>query len=244
MTLRATSTPLDRLSETELRNTVAEWSGIPYADLSTVSQTELNRMIDSTYEYISERSGHFPWAKREYTVALAADVQVLPMPADFRSMKIITETAAGKTSVAYITDKETWRRAWGTIGRVTHPWEDEAIVRWFFDGMDDSAAPLQQWKRHAAPTAAITMMFDYVPYFGTAASALPEIPAHGMGPITHHLRGLYAAWRRQYDVVKEEFSIREDLLAANQIADDQHGAADIDRIADAPPYFFRELSGP
>jgi len=244
--LRTTTSPLDRLTETELRNTVATWSGISYDNLATATQTELNRILEEAHEYISKRMAHYPWAVREKEETLSASSQTISMPADFRSMRQITETQGGKTKLVQITTKADFVASWGTQGRSTHPWaESAAEPRWFFDGMTSDDPPVAQWKRAKSDSSAITVTFYYTPYFGLISSdTFVELPASAYPEIRHEMRAEYAALRREYDVAREERGLREEKIQASNIADNRHGAADLDIVPEPSVDWSLEMGGP
>lgn len=246
MALRTTSTPLDQLTLTEWRNTIADWCGVSYANLSTSHQTELNRYIEEAHDYITKRMAHLPWAQRVSAPTLSASSTTVSMPADFRTMLRITETESGSTTNAIVVTKLDWYEAWGTGGRTTHPWaESSAVPRWYFDGMTSDNPPVAQWKRANTSTNAITLSFLYVPYFGLVSSdSYTELPAGAVPEIRHHIRGLWAAFRQEYEKANAEFALREQHIAASNVADNKDGAADWPLYVDAPSTFYLECEGP
>lgn len=231
MTQRTTSTPLDPLTQTEWRNTMAGFIGVAYASLSSNDQTELNRIIDEAHEYISERAKHFPWGKRKKTFTISTDSsgtdadsnQVYQMPADFRHEVAISETDGTTRWRCKVSDEEEYHTA--ADGSASHPWSNDSLrATWFFYGMSSDNPPVQEWVRVGGPTSG-TITFIYRPYFGLVASgsnSYTVLPASEVSAIREHCRYKWKLYKNDYTGAAAHRQAREDDIAALEVADRQN----------------------
>jgi len=246
MTLRTVTTALDPLTLTEWRSTLAAWIGETYSGLAATAKTELNRYIDEAHEYITERWGHEPWTQREASLSLASDVAVLALAVDVRQVILITEVYNSDTRVADLTTKRDWMMAWGTGGFTSHPWSTQEEPHWFFDGMDDSNPPKQQWKRVPTPDAAVTGTVLFHPYFtlltGSGDAQYSELPPHAVAPLRETIRLKWARFTRDTEGIQLATQAREDELAAVDVADNPKEGHEGPITIDLPNVFKSEMT--
>ena len=224
MALKTTSLPLDNLTLTEWRDTIATWVGVSYANLPTTLQNELNRLINEAHDYVSKRFGHEPWTTRETTVAVTSSSATYPMPADFRHWIVGQEEGSTDTIRVLTASKADYMNAWGG-GTSTHPWAEGGSANrptWFFDGMTGDEPPVQQWKRAQTPTTSVTLRIHYRPYFSllsTGADSYTVLPAGYVPEIRAHLMHKWAIYTKDFTQAGVLRQVREDEIAASQIND-------------------------
>lgn len=244
MTLRTISTPLDPLTLTEWRDTVAGWCGVAYANIDSAAQTELNRYIEEAHDYISKRFGHEPWTMQEWSVSLASGTATFTLDAAVRTVMTITESNGTTTRVVQPATKREYLEAWGS-GAQTHPWNSQTDPHYLFDGVDNSDPPVQQWKRVPTPDTALTITVLGRPYFGLIASEnYTHLPAGVTKELRHHIRAEWAAYKSDYDKAEREMRLAEHYISATQVNDIPEGGVEAARVVDTPDDFYREMGGP
>ena len=215
--------------------------GVAYASLKTAAKTELDRYIDEAHDYISKRWAHEPWALREWTVSLASGTATFPLAVDVRHIELITESDGTNKRTTKIVTKADYHRAFD--GGTAHPWDQQDDPRYFFDGMDDSNPPKQQWKRAPKPTAALTLTVVGRPYFGMIGTdTYTELPPSTVTELRHHLRMLWAAFRKDDEDMRREQALREDAIRASQVNDNPTGAAEVAIRPDMPAEAYNEMT--
>lgn len=230
MALKTTSTPLDPLTLTEWRDTIASWLGVAYASLSSSAQAELNRIVNEAHEKISQRAAHYPWGQRRTTIAVTGDnvgqddddnYQYL-MPADFRRLLVISESSSGTRYRAKQAEYLDYLNA--ADGVATHPWAaDASNATWFFQGMSDAQPPRQTWVRVGGPATA-TAVVVYVPYLAllsTGADSYTVLPAAEVAAIREEARYKWALFSKDYEAAAVHRQAREDEIASLEIGDRQ-----------------------
>lgn len=227
-TPKTTTTPLDPLTLTEWRNTIASWIGESYANLDSDAQTELNRYIDEAHDYISKRFGHEPWTRRVRTIAVSGDAvgtdndgnNIYKMWADFRHLIVINEDDGTTTYRAYSADDTDYADRFD--GSATHEWsKDTRRAHWAFYSMSDDQPPQQLWIRVGGPSS-VTAIVRYRPYLsllGTGSDSYTVIPAAHVPEIRAHIRTEWAAFTNDTEKYQLQRTVREDHITASAIND-------------------------
>lgn len=223
MTLKTSSSPLDRLTLAEWRQSAAVWLGLSaWTDIDSVLQTEVERFLNEAHDSISKRAAHYPWGTRETTKTVSAGTDTTyAMPADFRHhVSIVEETSTAKT-VASVSDHESFMLAHD--GTSAHPWTYRNTPVWFFDGMDDSAPPVQQWRRVGAGNSGATARIRYRPMFGllntSGSDQFTDLPAPEVGAIRAKFFLMVARFRGDTEKVAIWKDAMEEAIAENEIND-------------------------
>jgi len=244
VTLRTIDTPFDPETNAELQAKIGTYLGTTWANLPTVLQTEYQRIIDASAEYLSKRFGHEPWMIHEEDLALAADTATLTLAAECRHVLTLIETYDGKTRTVQPTTKREWMLAWGT-GADSHPWSTQTRPYWFFDGMDDSNPPLQQWKRVPTPDKAITGTALYRPYLTLRGSSgdtqYSHIPANAAMAQEDYILARVEKQAKNFDKAGVHKQFMEDEISAIQVADNPEGAWETAREVEAPGWVGQEM---
>ncbi len=222
-TLKTTSAPLDRLTLTEWRATMATWVGETYANLSSVDQTELDRIVNEAHETISQRAAHHPWGTREQTsqTVTAGSDTVYPMPADFRHVIDIKETGTNAiwSGRVALSTKSEWYKAEET----THPWTTRTKPIWFYDGMTAAAPPVMQWRRLGADNTGAEIHILYRPYFSLLTTSgndsFTQLPAAEVKAIRYEAQTAWALYDQDFDKVQHYERATERAIAALEVND-------------------------
>ena len=156
MTLLTVTSPYDPLTLTEIRNEIAVEIGLPYASWDPTLQTSINRVIDSSAEFVVKTMGYPEWAIHEESISLAANVAVLSLSAVARHVVTIQEVYDGVTRTVNPTTKKDYLERYGSAGGTSDPWNDQAAPKWFQDGRTGDAPPQIQLKRAPTPAKALT----------------------------------------------------------------------------------------
>jgi len=247
MTLRTVTTPYDPQTTAEIQAAVATKIGRAYSGWDTVFQTEVNRIIDNSGEYITKRFGHEPWMLHELSLSLAASTATLTLAAAARQVMTIVETYDGTTRLVTPTTKREYLLAWGA-GATSHPWSQQSQPYWFLDGMDDSNPPLQQWKRVPTPDKAITATALVRPYLTlrstTGDTQYTHLPAHAAAALMEYVYEKVLMFMGDYEQAAQHKRSMEDEIAANLIADAPEGAWETAREVGYPSWAHTEMGGP
>lgn len=244
MALRTVTTQMAMPTLANWRDLICSWIGVAYASLDAQAKAEVDRYIDEAHELVSEDMGHYPWAQREWSESLAAGVQTFPLADDVRHVINFEETDGTNTRRVIITTKAEWFAARGDDDG-THPWDLDTTPRYYFDGMDDTDPPLQQWKRHPIPSASLTITVFGRPIFGTlAGEAFTELPATARPRIRAMIRREWALYERDTEAYALESAHYDKLKESAQKNDDLAGAAEVPTWTDMPAEAYSEMEGP
>ena len=232
-TLKTTSTPLDQLLQAAWQARIGTWVGVTWANMSTVQQTEGNRLINGAHEFISQRLGHRPWLRREATLSLVTDQGRYAMPADFRHLLdpgILEGTGNSRVRVKINTQEE-WRKAFplatgSSTSAATHEWDNQDDPHWVYRGMDASDPPVVVYERIPAPSSAKAgtdnVTLDYRPYQELMdATNYAELPASMVEATIEHIRMKWATFEGSFNKAAFHRQLREDELAATNINDNK-----------------------
>lgn len=248
MTLRTVTSPYDLQTLGEIRDQLGTYLGTAWANIPTAAQTVYGRIIDASADYLSKRFGHEPWCTAEESLSLAADVAILSLSAKTRHVITIIETYDSKTRVVTPTTKREWRLAWGRGGASSHPWDDQTVPHWFFDGMTDDNPPRQQWKRAPTPDKAITGTADVRPYFTlvgtTGDTQYTHLPATAATALMDYVFEKVEKFGRNWDAMAAHKASFEDELAATEMSDNPEGGIEAGRLVEPPESFNMEMGGP
>ncbi len=92
MTLRTITSPYNPLTQALMRGYIGTALGQLYASMDSVLQTEVDRIIDASAEYVTKRFGHEPWTMHEIASAtLASGTAVAEFAAAVRQVITIIE---------------------------------------------------------------------------------------------------------------------------------------------------------
>lgn len=247
MTLRTVTSPYDPQTLSEIRDQIAAYKGIAWANLSTTIQTVYGRIIDASADYISKRFGHEPWATLEESLSLASGTAVLSLSAAARTVIVIIETYSGQTRTVNPTTKREYMLAWGS-GATSHPWSLQTEPRWMFDGMTNDNPPRQQWKRIPTPDAAITGTALCRPYFTargtTGDTQYVHLPATAEVAMMDYILEKIEKYDRNWQAMAAHKASLEDELRATQGVDDPEGAIETAREVNYPDWAWTEMEGP
>lgn len=217
MTLKSTSAPLDAYIQSEWRTQLCTIGGIDYTALDTNWATILDAIIDEGFEQLSQRAAHHPWGQAQATVTITAGTNgTYSMPADFRHLISIYETAADGSSI--LGSQSTAEHYWNAQGGAAHPWTTAKAPVWFFDGLTSGQPPVQQWRRVGADNSGATAYILYRPYFNLLASsgqdAYPYLPpAEGKALREQMLEDWWAA-RKMPEMSQFHRARKEDAISA------------------------------
>ena len=249
MSLRGVTATLDPRTLTEWRNAICTKFGVAYASLSTAIQTELNRMIDETHDWVSKKYGHEPWARRVWTLsgtdftAPSTTTGLFTLPVDCRHIMKIQESETGTGAVGRMTKMEYWMAAGEDLA--AHPWSNQSQPYYFFKAMSDDNPPAQTWQRVPTPSSTFTTMtiigrglFDLL---GTSGSSqYTEMPPDRTAEAWHYLAARWYSFREEYDKAAIEMQLAEKAIVDTMINDAPDGAEV--QIRPAPPAeFFDEM---
>ena len=224
-TLQTTTTPFDRQSRAEWRTRVTGWLGV--SSVSAAHQTEIDRIIDSSHEFISQRLGHSPVPRRVTTLSLVADQSRYAMPADFRHLMDILEGTGGNLKKTEINTQEQWLDGFPSSAAGTtasHQWTDQNSPHWVYRGMDDSDPPVKVYQRVPTPTEAgtnnVTVHYRSYQELMTATN-FGEIDPAAQEAMVEHIRAKHALYRKQVPLAQAHFAAREDELRALAVNDNK-----------------------
>lgn len=236
MALKTTSAPLARLTLTQWRDEFVTWLGFnSYTnDLTTAQKTILDRFIDGSHEYVDKRFGHEPWATREQNLSLVDGTATYTLNADMRTVILMTETNTSSiTRRVHVTSKAEWFGRWKG-GSETHPWNVQTVPHWFFDGMDSSVPPVQQWKRQPSPDSTVAgtnnVTVFYRPFYNLLATSgqdsYTDLPANAIDAIHMRLLHKWSLWQKDWPAAAQYKAAMDEEIAANAIADNRPDASE------------------
>ena len=249
MTPRTITSPYDPQTQAEMRAWIGTALGQTYANMDTALQTEVDRIIDASGEYITKTMRHEPWALHEIaSQTLASGTATVTLAAAVRHVVVINETYDSITRNVRPSSKMEYMQAWGD-GSTTHPWAtSQSSPRWFFDGMDDSNPPLQQWKRVPTPDKAITytvLARPYMTLMGTTGDTqYTHLPANAAQALKDYCMEKVAILQRDWEGATFFKRSLEDEIAVNNIGDNPEGAWEGARLMQVPEDYLIEMDGP
>ena len=218
MTTKTTSAPLDRLTRTEWRDAIAFTIGVAWSGLPTTHQTQIDRIINEAHEKLSQMLGHQPWAIRHYSFSTVASQAEYAVPADFRHMLSIVETGTDSSKERPFIARDASDYANAHDQTDTHPWDVRDKATWFYNGMDDSTPPVQEWKRAPTPTGVFTVETTYRPRFSLLADSGTDqfalLPAELSSSIRHEAASKYFAQTRDFEAANMHRAFRNDDFEA------------------------------
>jgi len=245
MTLRTITSPYDLQTLAEIRGTVAVQIGRAYDDWDTTFQTEVNRIIDGSFEYLIKRFGHEPWFQIEDSLSLASGTAILTLSASVRHVILITETYESTTRVADMTTKRDWMMQWGH-GFDTHPWSTQEDPHWFYDGMTGDNPPQQQWKRVPTPNQTVTgtaLCRPYLTLLGTTGDTqYTHVPANAATAATDYILYRVSKLKQNWEAMQVHKAAMEDEMNALDVADNPDEGHEGPVTIDLPTVFKKEMT--
>lgn len=225
MALKTAQVPLPRLTLAQWRTELGLAIGRAYSSLDSDAQTSFDRFLNETYDYISRRCAHEPWATEETTATLTAGTDTTySLPAACRTVIDITEEGSTTTLRALMSTKREFRIGYGA-GVSTHPWANSKQPVWFFDGFTDDAPPVQQWRRIGTSGSGNTARIMFHPFFGVYATsgedAYPVLGASYVAMAREHFLEKWFRFKGDYEKAGAHAQAAERELASLEIADNE-----------------------
>lgn len=245
MTLRTASAPYDPLTLDEWKATLGSWVGVAYASLSSTSQTEMVRIINDVHEFISQKFGHDPHAKREWTLTAPSTTDgTTTLAVDVRNLEAITETdAAGDRRPVSVTTKLDYYAAMNATSDSDEPWTYQESPHYFFDGWDNSDPPAQQWRRVPTPGETLTVKAVGTCYFGVLETDVyTQLPPSFVPAIRDFCRSEWAAFTKDKESADYYEARAERKVADLSKNDVNEGNVGVSRVVEPPSEFYDEIS--
>lgn len=244
MTLRTASAPYDQHTLDEWKATIGSWIGVTYANLSSASQTELVRLINDVHEFISQKFGHDPHAKREWTPTAPDTTNgLMTLAVDVRQVEAITETdAAGDRRVVTISTKLDYYAALNNTSGDDEPWTNQETPVYFFDGWDNSDPPAQQWRRVPTPDETVVTKVLGTCYYGVLETdAYTQLPPSFVPAIRDFIRSEWSAFTKNKEDADFYEARAERKVADLSKNDVNEGNVGVSRVVGLPDDFHTEL---
>ena len=246
MTLRTITSPYDPLTLTEIRNEIAVMVSIPYASWDSTFQTSVNRVIDSSPEFVIKALGFPEWAIHEESISLSASVAVLSLSAASRRLITVQETYDGVTRTVQAVKKKDYNERYGEAGATSDPWNDQDAPKWFQNGRTDDNPARIEIKRAPTPAKSLTGLAFTRPYLTMSTTAADDdtsfshMPAEAQDMAMSFIKRKVNLIRQDYEAAGrwgEDMQLEQRVLEVSEAREGWEAP----RAVDAPDHVAREM---